>query len=257
MTGMRRIETMERLTLPLLPAVAAAAMWFAAGRVFGIPDFIVPPPASVVQELLRRPGLYGEHLWVTALEATAGFGIGTTMAIVVALLAEAPRMRLMLVPTVAALQAFPKETLAPLYGLLFGLGMASKIAFAASIAFFPVCVNLIRGLRRVDPEYVQMFQTWGASRLHILLHCRLNFALPFLVSGLRLGASLSIVGAVVAEFAGSNAGIGFLMKMAAGLVNARQLYAAIVVLTLLGIAMYGSVALLDRMLASARRGLES
>lgn len=227
---------------PLLIAAALLAVWQAIVWLTDTPAFILPSPAAVLVTLVQRADVILQHAWVTGAEILMGLALGTALGVVSALaMAAIPGATRWLLPVLVASQAIPVFAIAPLLVLWLDYGMASKVAMATLIIYFPVTAAFFDGLRRTEPDWLALAQTMGASRLATLRHMRVPAALPNLASGLRVAASVAPIGAVVGEWVGSEAGLGYLMLHANARMQTDLMFAALFVLTLGAVALYFSL----------------
>ncbi|BBK31376.1 putative hydroxymethylpyrimidine transport system permease protein [Stella humosa] len=233
----------------LITAAGLLALWEAATWLFGLPFYILPPPSSVALALWMRADLLAEHALITATEIVVGLLVGVALGVGTALLVVRSALaRRWLLPVVIASQAIPVFALAPLLVLWFGYGLASKIVMAALVIYFPVATSFFDGLRTTPTGWMELARTMGASEGAILRQMRVPAALPALAQGLRIAAAVAPIGAVIGEWVGSGAGLGFLMLHANGRMQIDLLFAALVVLAAMAIALYyGLDALLRRL----------
>lgn len=233
------------LSFAWLMAIVGGAWQLA--RYCGVPAFLLPSPASVGQTLLQQHALLIHHACYTlgeiALALLLGGGAGVTLAIA---MAASPLLRRLLFPLVAASQTIPVFALAPLLVLWLGFGVASKVAVAALIVFFPLCLSLFDGLCRTPPGWLELAQTMNRSRLRLFLHVRWPAALPHFFSGLQMAAILAPVGVVIGEWVGASEGLGYLMMHANARLETPLSFAALALLMLLALLLSGGVALLRR-----------
>jgi putative hydroxymethylpyrimidine transport system permease protein len=224
---------------PLITALGLLAAWEALVWLTGVPPYILPPPSRVAVVFVDRfPLLAGEAAWTAAemmLGLALGLALGAALAVVFAASAGWRRWAL---PLVIVSQAIPVIAIAPLLVLWLGYGMASKVAMAALVIFFPVVSSLYDGLRRTDVEWIELARTMGASPRAILLQIRLPAALPAFASGARIAAAVAPIGAVIGEWVGASAGLGFLMTQSLARGQTPLAFAALFVLCLLGLALY-------------------
>lgn len=242
-----------RRALELL-AIAAAllALWEVLVRVTEVPPFILPGPLRVAQTWHDNAALVLGHAGTTLLEILLGLLLGTALGVAAALsVAMARRTRRLLMPILIASQAIPVFAIAPLLVLWLGYGMASKVAMAMLIIFFPVTASFLDGLRRTEPVWLDLARTMagtasGPARLwREFRHIRIPAALPALASGLRVATATAPIGAVVGEWVGSSAGLGYLMLHANGRMQIDLMFAALLTLAVIALVLYVGV---DRLL---------
>jgi putative hydroxymethylpyrimidine transport system permease protein len=231
---------------PLLVLAGLLLLWQALVWLTGVPRFLLPPPWLVGQTLLHAAPLLAHHALTTLLEILLGLLggvlIGSASALAMALL---PPLQPWLLPLLVLGQTIPVFALAPLLVLWFGYGLASKVAMAILIIYFPITAALFDGLRRTDPGWLELARTMGATRLRTLLRVRLPAALPAFGSGLRVATAVAPIGAVVGEWVGSSAGLGYLMLHANARLQIEVMFAALIVLMAMALALYVTV---DRLL---------
>ncbi|MFD1330150.1 ABC transporter permease [Mycoplana ramosa] len=217
---------------------ALVALWQVAIWLGEPPSFLMPSPAAVAAALVHRPGFFLEHGLVTLTEILAGLLSGTALGIATAFgLAALPRFGQLVWPIVLILQALPVFVLAPILVLWLGFGMASKVAMTTIIIFFPVASAFADGLRRTDRAILDAVSLTEATHWQALIRIRVPLALPGLVSGLRVAAPLAPLAAVVGEWVGASAGLGFVMVQANARMQTDTVFAAMAVLAALTILM--------------------
>jgi putative hydroxymethylpyrimidine transport system permease protein len=233
----------------LITAVGLLVLWEAAVRLLALPAFILPPPSSVAAALWSRREVLAHHALITGTEIVLGLLAGVVLGGATALLVVRSTIaRRWLMPVVIASQAIPVFALAPLLVLWFGYGLASKIVMASLVIYFPVAASFFDGLRTTPPGWMELARTMGAGEGAILRHLRVPAALPALAQGLRIAAAVAPIGAVIGEWVGSGAGLGFLMLHANGRMQIDLLFAALFVLAGMAILLYyGLDALLRRL----------
>jgi putative hydroxymethylpyrimidine transport system permease protein len=230
---------MTRMLRPLVVFGGLLLAWETLARAAGLPPFILPPPSTVFGTLFARHELLLQHASVTLAEILLGLLFGVLLGGASALLlAASTRARSWLLPLVVASQAVPVFALAPLLVLWLGYGMASKVAMAVLVIFFPVTAAFWDGLRRTQPGWLDLARVMGASPGAVLLRIRLPAALPALASGIRVAAGVAPIGAVIGEWVGSGAGLGYLMLHANARMQIDLLFAALLVLATLAVAIY-------------------
>lgn len=223
--------------------------WQALVWLTGVEPYILPGPLAVAGALAARWRLLAGHAGYTILEILLGLAFGTLLGAASALLIAAFRpARQWLLPVLVVSQAVPVFALAPLLVLWFGYGLASKVAMATLIIYFPVTAAFTDGLRRTDPGWLDLARTMGGSRLAVLRVIRVPAALPALASGLRVATAVAPIGAVVGEWVGSSAGLGYLMLHANARLQVDLMFAALFVLAVFAVLLYFTV---DRLLRLA------
>jgi NitT/TauT family transport system permease protein len=248
----------RRLQLLLIPLVLVLAIvaWNLASAIGGYPEFILPRASSVFGRFLTLTGdgTLARHASLTAEEALGGFLIGLVFATLAGYpLAKIPPLERAISPYLVASQAVPVVALAPLMVLWFGFGMTSKLLAAALIAFFPILVNVIVGVRSVDVESRSLMRTLSASPWEIFAKLEAPAALPIYLAGLRVGITLSVIGAVVGEFVGADGGLGYLVAQSRGLFDTVTLFVALLTLMAMALCFYVCVVGLERFVLASRR----
>ncbi len=225
------------------------AVWQALVSLTGVESFILPGPLAVARALASRWSLLAENAGVTILEILLGLACGSLLGAASALLIAAFRpARQWLLPVLVVSQAIPVFALAPLLVLWFGYGLASKVAMATLIIYFPVTAAFYDGLKRTEPGWLDLARTMGGSRLAVLRVIRIPAALPALASGLRVATAVAPICAVVGEWVGSGAGLGYMMLHANARLQIDVMFAALFVLAVFAVLLYFAV---DRLLRLA------
>jgi len=223
---------------PLISLAVLVLVWHVSIEIFTIPDYLLPPPASVFSALYH--GLISGELWphiATTLEETlSGYAIGCGLAVFMgALLAESRTFERFFYPLLIGLQAMPKVALGPIILVWFGFGMASKVVLVALVCFFPLFVNTVNGIKRTDPELLDACRAFSASRLYLLLHVKLPAASGEIFSGLQIGVSLALIGAVVGEFLSAQQGLGYLIASASVSMSLATMFSGVLLLAAIGL----------------------
>jgi putative hydroxymethylpyrimidine transport system permease protein len=233
--------------LVLLGAWEIAARWDWISNALNIEDFLVPAPSDIAKSLWEDRSLLGSNAWVTLKEVLLGFAIAAAAGIGFALLIHlSETARRAVYPLLVASQTIPIVILAPILVVWFGFGLTPKLVIVALICFFPITVNMLDGLRSVDPDLTKMLRSLGAGRLQRLWRAEIPTALPYAFSGARVAITVSVIGAVFAEYVGSSEGLGHLINQAqAQLLTARS-FAAVVVLSAMAILLFALVSLIER-----------
>lgn len=238
-----------------LTLLGLVLLWEAWVWLFEVPVYLVPAPSDIWVSILANWSSLATHFQVTLLEALAGFGlsvgIGVPIAVAIVYSRFAERV---LYPILVASQAVPKVALAPILLVGLGYGLLPKIIVAFLIAFFPVVVNTVTGLASVRRDTLQLMRSMGASQTDVFLKVRFPNAVPTMMAGFKVAVALAVVGAVVGEFVGSRSGLGYLMLAATGNFDTPLVFACVVMLTLMGIVLFYSVGLVERLLGRWNRG---
>lgn len=233
----------------LIAAAGLILLWQGFVWITDVPPFLLPSPWRVAQALAARWDSIASHALVTGAEMLAGLVLGAVLGSTMALTLMAWRGgRRWLLPLLLVSQAIPVFAIAPLLTLWFGFGMASKVVMATLIIFFPVATAFYDGLRRTEPGWLDLAHTMDASRAAVLWRLRVPAALPALASGLRVAAAVAPIGAVVGEWVGASAGLGYLMLHANGRSQTDVMFAALFVLALMALALWFTM---DRLLRRA------
>lgn len=254
-TNARRLHAMQLLLAPVALALAIL-LWELAVRWSGYPAFTLPPPGLVWARFWQvlGNGSLARHVWVTLQEVLGGLALGVGTATVLGyMLAKAPLFERFVSPYIVASQSIPVVAIAPLLIRWFGPGMLSKVLICALIVFFPVLINTIVGLRSVPEELQELMRSLRASRLQTATYLEVPAALPVFLGGLRIGATLSVIGAVVGEFVGADRGLGFLINVGRGQYDTALVFVAVFTLITLALALYGLVVFLEARLLSWRQ----
>ncbi len=242
---------MSKLLKPALVFGGLLLVWQAVVSAFAIAPFILPGPFAVIEILFSRTETLIGHAGVTLAEILLGLLFGTVLGSASALvMAYFRQARSWLLPVLVVSQAVPVFALAPVLVLWFGYGIAPKVAMATLIIYFPVTAAFYDGLRRTEPGWIDLARTMGASKGAILRRIRLPAALPAFASGLRVAAAVAPIGAVVGEWVGSSAGLGYYMLLMNGRVQTAAMFAALFVLAIMAVAIYFAIdAALRRLVA--------
>jgi NitT/TauT family transport system permease protein len=240
-------RAIRQTSLPALFALSSILLWSLATRFVSIPQYLIPAPVAIWRSMFDTRGYYLSNVLVTLMEAFTGFGLAVLIGFVAGtLFAVFGWLEEMLLPYAIASQAIPVVAVAPLLVLWLGSGVASKVAMAALLCFFPMVVNTTKGLRAVGPEQLALFRVYNASRLQVFWKLRLPSSLPFVASGMRISAALSMIGAIVAEYAGADRGIGYVIMQATYRIDTVQLFAAIFYSALGGMLIFLFAVTLER-----------
>lgn len=250
----------QHLELFLVPValVASIGVWSAIAHLGGYPAFLLPTPGQVWHRFLRAAsdGTLWFHTSVTLLEILGGLALGLAAATVLGyLLAKFRPLERFLSPYIVASQSVPIVALAPLLIVWFGFGMLSKVLVCALTIFFPVLINTVVGIRSVERQLAELMHSLQANRWQTFRLLEIPAALPVFLGGLKIGVTLSVIGAVVGEFAQSDRGLGFLVNLAnRGLFDTPLMFVALSVLMAIALGLYGAVSAMEMILLRWRRG---
>jgi NitT/TauT family transport system permease protein len=243
---------MRRLATTLLSLAAFLVAWKVLTAVMGTPDYILPAPEVVAERAVRAigSGLLWEHTAVTLSEILLGLAVGAATAIAVGVaLGKSVVIERVLSPYIVAAQSVPILALAPLLDIWFGGGLLARVLICALIVFFPIAIATMVGIRSADPLLVEMFRSLGATQGQLTARLEIPSALPVIFGGLRVGVTLAVIGAVVAEWAGASSGLGVLINIAnQGLFDTPLMFVALVTLAVIGIGLHGLVVSVERRL---------
>ncbi len=257
-TGRNRIWWQKySLELAAIPAgtLLVIGMWALVTLIGDYPDFILPGPLTVFQEIreIAASGLLWHHTWATVLEIMGGLTLGLTTATILGyLLAKSPLLERLAGPYIVASQSIPAIAIAPLLIIWFGSGKLSKVLICALVVFFPVLVNTIVGIRSVDEGLKTLLRSLRANRWQTFTRLEVPAAMPVLLGGLKIGVTLSVIGAVVGEFVGADRGLGYLINLAKGLFDTPLMFAALITLATISLMLYLIVNGLEKWLLAWR-----
>ncbi|MEU6207728.1 ABC transporter permease [Micromonospora musae] len=256
--GTRLARLLDALWRPaLLLAALFAGWWFVAEREY-MPNYLVPTPGQVWETMTEDWSFLMRNTYVTLYETVLGFVLAALLGLGTAILIVYSRtMEKAVYPVVLFAQVIPKIAIAPLLVAWFGVGLTPKIVLAVLIAFFPVVISGVAGLRSTDPELLDLSATMGAGPWRTFRKIRFPNALPHLMSGLKVAVTLAVVGAVVGEFVGAKEGLGYVLLVANGNLDAALLFADLFLMSLIGIVLFAVVEIAEALLIpwhASRRG---
>jgi NitT/TauT family transport system permease protein len=232
---------------PIVISVGLLVLWEAAVRGLHIRSIILPPPSEIFLTMVQRRDLLLTHLWPSLYLTIVGFCLSVVGGIAVAILVTySTIMRKGFYPIIIVSQVIPKISIAPLFIVWFGTGTVSELLLAFLITFFPMTINSALGFQSIDEDIRLMARTFMGSDWQIFWKIRMPNALPYIFSGMKISITLAIIGVIVSEFVASQEGIGYLIKLAGGLLDTPLMMAAITVLSISGLALYGLIAFAER-----------
>ena len=245
---------MRRLPLTLALLAACVALWAWLASLDSVDDLTLASPREVAQAFEDDWSLLWDNAWVTLREVLLGLAIAVVAGVAFAVGMHLSRaLRDAAYPLLVGSQAIPIVVLAPIFVLAFDYGMGPKLAIVALICFFPITVNVLDGLRAVDPEQLKLMRSFGASRLRTLRAVELPAALPSFFSGLRVASTVSVIGAVFGEWAGADSGLGRLVLLGNNQLQTPRVYAGVVILTLMAVALFALASLAERLVCPWNR----
>jgi NitT/TauT family transport system permease protein len=240
-------DAATRTVAAVFSHLALLLAWFLVVRYAQVPAFVLPSPRATLDALVQPHYGWGANMLVTATEIYGGYALAVTIGISLAVLFSWFRLlELLTLPLLASLNMVPKVALGPLIIVWFKYGVVPNIMIAFSIAFFPIVLTTARGLREVEPELIDLVRALRASRWQIFAKIQLPGALPYIFSGMKVAAILAVAGALVGEFLGSDAGLGYLMLQVQVNLDTAAAFMAVLLITLLGMVLYGLVLGLER-----------
>src|SRR3954462_1067398 len=233
---------------PVLFLIFLTVLWDVVIRVFQIPPYQVPAPVDVVVTLWEEWPKLLREAWPTTVATVEGFLLSAVFGIGIAVLIAGSRtIESYIYPLLVFSQSIPKIAIAPLFVVWFGFGMMPKVLSAFLLGFFPVVVSAVQGFKSVEPDMLDLARVMEASRLQTFRMVSLPHAMPAIFAGLKVSITLAVVGAVVGEFVGSNSGIGFVLQRSIGTFELPTMFAALVVLALIGVLLFWILDVIERM----------
>ncbi len=235
--------------IPLLILATLVGAWELWVQVRDVPKWQLPAPSAIGRELADSRALLWDNTLITLEEVVIGFMVALAAGVALAaLIAYSRILERSIYPIVIASQTIPIIAVAPLLLIWVGYGMTPKIIVVALIAFYPIAVNTVDGLKAIDPDMVNMMRTLGASRWQVFTKLQVPTSLPFMFSGIKIGISVSVIAAVIGEWVGASAGLGYLITYSQPLFLTARVFAAIVVLSVMGMTLFALAGLAERLL---------
>lgn len=229
--------------------LALLAAWEAAVRLTQAPEWLLPAPSAVWRAGIEAAPLLADHTGRTLTEAVVGLALAVVAGIAIAIAVDlSPVLKRALYPLLVVSQTVPIVAIAPLLIVWFGFGLTPKVLLVALVCFFPIAMSTAQGLEATDPDMVALLASMGASRRQVFAKVRFPGALPAAFGGLRIAATYSVIGAVISEWVGATKGLGIFMIRASNSYLTARLFAAIALASLLSIALFAAVLLLERLL---------
>jgi NitT/TauT family transport system permease protein len=248
--GKRALARARESWLAVAAFLAVVVAWEVAVRAADIPPFVLPAPSAIGAKFLEDIPLLQQHAVVTLQEIIVGYVVAAAFGLSVAVLIVRFRsVERLVYPYVVASQTVPKIAIAPLLIIWLGTGLLPKVLIVAVTAFFPITVNTVAGLRAVEENYLNLLRSVAATDAQVFLRLRFPYALPFVFAGLKLATTLSVLGAIVAEFMGASEGLGYLILSSTFNFEVARVFVALVVLIAIGVLFFGLITLLERRLS--------
>lgn len=223
-------------------------VWEYAVKLLGIKEYLLPPPSKIWSEFVKRQNVVAGAAWTTTVEIVGGYLLAVVVSIPLAMsIAYSRFVENTVYPVIVFLQIIPKIAIAPLFIIWLGFGLLPKLLIVFLLCFFPIVVSSVAGFKSVDPDVMDFARSTGASASRMFFKIRLPQALPEIFTGLKIGAALSATAAVVAEFVASDRGLGYLLQQYNGQLETPMVFAIIVLLSLIGLAIYYFVELVERL----------
>jgi NitT/TauT family transport system permease protein len=242
------IET-RTLGVGIATLAVLALLWEALVRLLHIQPFLLPPPSAIWSEFASRPQIYWDNFAVSLLGTLVGFAIAVVAGVAIGTLVVYSRgLRGVLYPIIVVFQAAPKIAIAPLLIIWLGYGSLPQIVMVVLVSFFPVVMSTVAGLSSVESDLIDLVRTLRGGRVKQFVKVAFPHALPFIFSGLKVAATLAVIGQVVAEFVSSKAGLGHVIIVANSELNVAMSFVALILLSAMGLALFGAMELLERLL---------
>ncbi len=238
---------MRRWLSPLIVAIVVLAAWQASVPWLRMSPAVLVPPSAIVASIFGHAAILAPHLAVTAAETVQGFALATVIGVILAaMIASSGLLRGAVMPYLLAMQIVPKIALAPLFIVWLGTGTPCRLAFSVFLALFPVTIAGVAGLLSADRNVLRLSAALGASRLQEIVRIRLPYALPHLFAGLKVAATMILLGVTIGEFVTAQGGLGYIILFASSIGETALMFGALLLLCLIGIALYGAAAVAEQ-----------
>lgn len=240
-------ERLADWSLPVIGLVAVVALWWLATIVFSIEKFLVPSPKDVVDSFVGRADFLMEQTWVTLLETVEGFALAVVVGIPIAMVIASSRLlEKTIYPLLLAVNAVPKIAIAPILVVWMGFGQLPKVVMVFLLCFFPIVISTATGLKSTPAELTELIRSYDASRMQAFSKVRFPYALPQVMVGLKTAISLAVIGAVIAEFVGADAGLGFVIVQSGASADTPLAFAAMALLGVISIVLFYGLNALEK-----------
>jgi NitT/TauT family transport system permease protein len=243
------VNRAARVALPLLGLAAVIGLWWLATIVFRIEKFLLPSPKDVFEAYAVQQQYLLEQTWVTLLETVQGFALSIVVGVPIALLIVSSKiLERMIYPLLLAVNAVPKIAIAPILLVWLGFGTLPKVIMVFLVCFFPIVISTASGMKSTPAELVELMRSLDSSRAQEFFKLRLQYALPQVFVGLKVAISLAVIGAVIAEFVGAKAGLGYVIVQSGASIDTALAFAAMTLLAIMSITLFYGLVLLERVL---------
>jgi ABC-type nitrate/sulfonate/bicarbonate transport system permease component len=241
-------ERVKDASLPVLIVMAIIFAWEAFVHLADIQSYVLPAPSAIVAEFIDSgTTVIIPQMWVTIAEVLAGYAVAIGVAAILSVLILYSRnFRQGVLPLIVASQTIPVIAIAPVLVIWFGYNMTPRIIITALVAFFPLTISTVSGLQSLDRQFIDFFRSLNARESQIFFRLRLPVALPSIFAGLKVGATLAVIGATISEWVGASAGLGFLIAQDTAQLNTTRVFASIVILGMCGMSLFSIVTLIER-----------
>lgn len=247
--GLNLRQLWDRYGITVSSFILFIVAWEVAIILFEVPTYILPKPTAILDEFVQTRDLLLENTWVTVVETLLGFGVAVVIAIPLSMfVAFSPFLSKTLYPAAVALEMVPKIAFAPIFVIWFGFGLTPKIIIVFMVSFFPILLNGVLAFKSLDPDVIHFTQSTGASQWRMFWKIRLPSALPQIFTGIKGAATNATVGAVISEWIGGDAGLGYYLQIALGNIRIDLAFACIIMLMIIGLTLFYAVVLVERML---------
>ncbi|MEV4318910.1 ABC transporter permease [Actinocrispum sp. NPDC049592] len=245
-TGARAVRFIHQIWRPVALLALLFVVWWVVTAAEWVEPYLVASPGDAFDTILAKPEYFWDNTLVTLWETIAGFLLAILIGVLGAVfMVYSPTVERTFYPLLLFAQVIPKIAIAPLFIVWFGTGLTPKIIVAVLMAFFPVVISMVTGLKSIDPEMLQLASTMGAGPVSTFVKIRLPASLPHLFSGLKVGVTLAVTGAVVGEFVGANEGLGFVIQQANGNFDTPTLFAGLIIMSALGLLLFAVVEVIE------------
>jgi NitT/TauT family transport system permease protein len=242
------VEVTRRYVLAILAHVTLIVAWYGFVTYGHVPSFVMPSPIATVATLAGKNYAWIDNTLVTASEIFGGYFLAVFVGVTIAIVFSWSRAAEdAIMPLLVSLNMIPKVALGPLFIVWFSYGIFPNTIIAFSISFFPILLNAARGFREVEPELLELVHSLHSSKWQTFSKIQLPSALPYIFSGMKIGAVLAVAGAIVGEFLGSSRGLGYLMLQVQVTLDTAAMFMAVILITLIGVILYGLVIGLERL----------